>query len=168
MRSVEIRLGSTEDGVVQQFEVQLERKKDDKWSAPEPLQVMASTAAPMVLYLEDNERVVITSKVEQYQIVFDRDQNANIVVRSDEENKALNERADVAKDQKQQNPAREPTVVGAPMPPMSAGPVKEPAKASAQTSGGTTVASGDPSATIGGPSNSQASQGAVDSKQVKK
>lgn len=84
MRSLEIRLGSTESHI-ENYEIVHERKKDDKWEQLDPPVELGSGAAPIIKLMEDDERIVITAKVTKKKMVYDRDQNAHMVVETQEE-----------------------------------------------------------------------------------
>lgn len=104
MHRVEIRL--TNEGTESpsaNFEVYTETLKDGQYIETAPVSVVAGGGAPIIQFLEDAERIIIVAKANTGRLVYDKDQNANIRVETEEEVKRREDReANVAKSQADQ------------------------------------------------------------------
>lgn len=104
MHRVEIRL--TNEGTESpsaNFEVYTETLKDGQYIETQPGAVVAGGGAPIIQFLEDNERIIVVAKANTGRLVYDKDQNANIRVETEEEVKRREDReANVAKSQADQ------------------------------------------------------------------
>lgn len=87
MHRVEIRLTQAGDAPQSTFEVYNETLKDGKYVELSPMRVVASDGPPIVLFLEGDERVVVVAKADTGQMVYNKEQNANVRVPTEAEEK---------------------------------------------------------------------------------
>lgn len=105
MHKVEIRL--TNEGLDQpnaNFEVYTETLKDNNYVELAPVRLVAGGGTPLVMFLDNNERVVVVAKSDVGTLVYDKDQNANVRVENEQERKDREAReANIAKSQADQS-----------------------------------------------------------------
>lgn len=88
MHKVEIRLTNEgNDDAANVFELYSETYRDGGYVEMAPMQSVAGGGPPIVMFLEPDERVIVVSKGNKGKIVFDKEQNANVRVETDEEKK---------------------------------------------------------------------------------
>lgn len=105
MHKVELRLTNEGNDTNNVFELYTEALLDDKGYAESgPMQSVAGGGAPVVLFLEADERIIVVAKGNKGQLVFDKEQNANVRVETEDERKWRAE-ADAKKAQQQANQA---------------------------------------------------------------
>lgn len=92
MHKVDIRLTNEGNETTNVFELYTEALKDGRYVETQPMQEYQGGGAPIVLFLEQDERVIIVAKGNKGRIVFDKEQNANIRVETEEEKKERAER----------------------------------------------------------------------------
>jgi hypothetical protein len=98
MHRVEIRLSHEGNDPSANFEVHTETLKDGNYVELAPMRTVASDLAPMIMFLDPNERVVVVAKANTGRLVYDKEQNANIRVETEAEIEARKQReANLAK-----------------------------------------------------------------------
>jgi hypothetical protein len=85
MHKVEIRFTNEGNQPVANFEVYTEALKDGSYVEMAPMQKVASDNLPLVMFLEADERVIVVAKGNAYRMVFDKGQNANVRLETEEE-----------------------------------------------------------------------------------
>lgn len=85
MHKIEIRLTNEGQEPECNFEVYSETLKDNVYVEMAPMREIASGGSPVVMFLEDNERVIVVAKGNAYRMIYDKDQNANVRVPTEEE-----------------------------------------------------------------------------------
>ena len=80
MHRLELRMSSEGGDIGNTFEVSTEALKDGKYVETAPKREIVGDVSPLVFMLEPYERVTIMAKVPMGELVFDKDQNANLRV----------------------------------------------------------------------------------------
>jgi hypothetical protein len=85
MHKVELRLTNEGSDPTNVFEVYVEGFKDGNYTESSPMRAVNGGGSPIVMFLEADERVIVVAKGNKGRMVFDKDQNANVRVETEEE-----------------------------------------------------------------------------------